>query len=51
MVASLQGHVAIVADLLIAGASAETALPDGRSALTLAKSRGHGGVVTLLEKA
>ena len=51
MLASASGHVAAVAELLKAGASAKATLPDGRSALTLAKWKGHEAVVALLEKA
>jgi ankyrin repeat protein len=51
MVASAFGHVAVVAELLKAGASTKATLPDGRRALTLAKSEGHEAVVALLEKA
>jgi ankyrin repeat protein len=51
MVASPNGRVAVVAELLKAGASTKAALPDGRSALTLAKWRGCKAVVALLEKA
>jgi ankyrin repeat protein len=43
--------LAVVGELLKAGASARATLPDGRSALMLAKSNGHKAIVALLEKA
>jgi ankyrin repeat protein len=51
MMASLNGHVAVVAELLKAGGSPKVTLPDGRNALALAKWRGRKAVVALLEKA
>jgi ankyrin repeat protein len=45
------GHVAVVAELLKAGASTKATAPDGRSALPLAASNGHKAIVALLEKA
>jgi ankyrin repeat protein len=51
MLASASGHVAAVAELLKLGASPRATLPNGRSALALAKSEGHEAVVALLEKA
>jgi ankyrin repeat protein len=51
LASSLAGDVAVVAALLQAGACPKTTLPDGRSALTLAKWKGHEAVVALLEKA
>jgi ankyrin repeat protein len=51
MAAAQGGHVAVVAELLKAGASAKAALPDGRTALAWAKSEGHKAIVALLEKA
>jgi ankyrin repeat protein len=51
MGAALMGHTAVVATLLKAGASVKATLPEGWSALALAKSKGHGAVVALLEKA
>jgi serine/threonine-protein phosphatase 6 regulatory ankyrin repeat subunit B len=49
--ASQMGHVTVVAERLKAGVSPKATLPDGRSALTLAKSDGHKAIVALLEKA
>jgi ankyrin repeat protein len=43
--------VKVVTVLLKAGASTKAALPDGRTALSLAKSNGHMEIVALLEKA
>jgi ankyrin repeat protein len=40
----------MVSTLLKAGASVKAALPDGRTALSLAKSRGQADIVALLEK-
>jgi ankyrin repeat protein len=51
MAAAVEGHVAVVAELLKAGASTRAALPDGQTALMLAKSKGREAVVVLLEKA
>jgi ankyrin repeat protein len=51
MIASQNGHVKVVTEVLKAGASTKAALPGGRTALSLAKSEGHKEVVALLEKA
>jgi ankyrin repeat protein len=52
MIATWKGHRKVVMALLKAGASARAALPNGRTALSLAKSEGHMEVVSLLlEKA
>jgi ankyrin repeat protein len=51
MVAACNGHVVVVTTLLEAGASAMAAMPDGRTALSFARSRGHTTIVALLEKA
>jgi ankyrin repeat protein len=36
--------------LLKAGAAAKTALPNGSTALSIAKSKGHREIVALIEK-
>jgi ankyrin repeat protein len=51
MVASGFGRVGVVAELLKAGACKEAALPNGVTALSIARSRGHAAVVALLERA
>jgi ankyrin repeat protein len=51
MRAACNGDRKVVLALLKAGASAKAALPDGSTALSLAKSIGHTEVVSLLEKA
>jgi ankyrin repeat protein len=51
MVASQSGHVKVVAALLDLGASVKSALPDGRTALSIAKANGHTKIVALLEQA
>jgi ankyrin repeat protein len=51
MVASQNGHVATVQELLEAGASPKAVLSDGRTALSFAKSKGHREIVALLEMA
>jgi ankyrin repeat protein len=43
--------VAVVRELLKAGASTKAALPNGQTALSIAKSEGHTAIVALLEKA
>jgi ankyrin repeat protein len=50
MDASDLGLVAVVAELLKAGAATKIALPDGRTALALARQNGHAAVIALLEK-
>jgi ankyrin repeat protein len=51
MFASQNGHVKVVTELLRAGACTKAALPDGRTALSIARSKGHMQIVALLEKA
>jgi ankyrin repeat protein len=51
MMAARMGHVEVVAELLKAGALPKARLPDGRTALALARSNGHKAIVALLEKA
>jgi ankyrin repeat protein len=51
MAAAWNDDMAVVTELLKAGASAKAALPDGQTALSIAKSRGHPKIVALLEKA
>jgi ankyrin repeat protein len=51
MVAALTGNARVVSTLLKAGASARAVLRSGKTALSLAKSRGHADIVALLEKA
>jgi ankyrin repeat protein len=51
MGAAWNGKARVVSTLLKSGASAKAALPDGETALSLAKSRGHADIVALLEKA
>jgi ankyrin repeat protein len=41
----------VVTALLKAGASAKAALPNGNTALSIAKSKCHSEIVALLEKA
>jgi ankyrin repeat protein len=50
MMASHLGHVGVVAGLLTAGASPNAVLPDGRTAVALAKSKGHKAIVALPER-
>jgi ankyrin repeat protein len=51
MVAACNGHVVVATALLQAGASTKAEMPDGMTALSVAKSRGHTDMVALLEKA
>ena len=51
MLASENGHEAVVAALLAAGADVNTKLPNGGMALMLASQNGHEAVVTALLKA
>jgi ankyrin repeat protein len=51
MVASEFGHVVVVRELLKAGASTRAVLPNGHTALSIAKWKGHTAIVALLEKA
>jgi hypothetical protein len=41
----------VIAELLKAGAAPAAALPDGRTALSVATEGGHAAVVALLDKA
>jgi ankyrin repeat protein len=43
--------MAVVTALLEAGASAKAVLPDGNTALSIAKSKGRTEIIRLLEKA
>jgi ankyrin repeat protein len=51
MVAAWNGHFAVATAPLNAGASAKAAMPDGVTALSIAKARGHTEMAALLEKA
>jgi ankyrin repeat protein len=51
MRAAWNGVRKVVMALLEAGASAKAALPNGSTALSIAKSKGHREIVALLEKA
>ena len=50
MIAAFNGHVDAVSELLKAGADAKAALPDGRTALKIAKQKGNSAVVRLLSR-
>ena len=50
MVAAFNGHVDAVSELLKAGADAKAALPDGRTALEIARQKGNSTVVRLLSR-
>jgi cytohesin len=50
MAAARNGGRKVVMALLKARASAKAALPNGSTALSIAKSKGHTEVVSLLEK-
>jgi ankyrin repeat protein len=41
----------VVVELLKAGASAKAALPNGKTAVSIAESKGHAQIVSLLENA
>jgi ankyrin repeat protein len=43
------GDLTVAVELLKAGASAKTALPDGSTALSIVKSTGHTEIVALLD--
>jgi len=51
MKSAVGGHTERVSALLAAGANVDTRLPDGTTALSLAKKKRHSDVVALLEKA
>jgi ankyrin repeat protein len=50
MIAARNGHLEVVAALLKTGASPKVALPGGKTALSIAKSKGHTAIVALLGK-
>jgi ankyrin repeat protein len=51
MLAAWNGDIKVFTALLKAGASAKDSLADGRTALSIAKSKGHARIAALLEKA